>query len=381
MTPWECRRALSDRLKTKGEMPLTAADDPHRWGVLGVANGRVRAGARLIDAVFLLTSGDSDRDRHEQEAKKWLRNFAPNVPTRIVRSGRLQWAGSHRRSLNRPVKTIRPGVSISNGLNSTDHGTLGCFVSTQPKRSGDSKKEPKEEPLILSAGHVCASGGVAVGAADYDRVKRIYQPGWTAVAPDDHWVADLTETSPLGTPPHIDAALCGLRRIKGELTRKFSPRPKWIPWLATPVSPTVAISGDVQKLGAGSGLTTGGMIVLVDAELMLPVAQRDAGPVGGLHLNITGAFAIMNQADVPSATRRMIGHRLDFGSQPMDFETAVRGTKPFVTSSDSGAIVVDPEGRPIGMVVGVARGLVYCHPIQDLLDAFPGVGPLRIVAD
>jgi hypothetical protein len=201
------------------------------------------------------------------------------------------------------------GVAISHAHGKA--GSLGCVVS----RPGDDAR------YLLSACHVLAPlGNAQVG-------DEILEP--EAGRPEALRIATLTEFEQLKSeaePNRFDAAIARL-----DQNADVSARIAIIGELRTPVMSSVPFQS-VRKYGAATHHTLG---VVTD-----PLA------------------------DVPFT--------MDGDEYPFEDVIEVLGAGgPFSAGGDSGALVVDAlTNRPIGLIIGGARGRTYVSPLTRVLEHF-----------
>lgn len=241
---------------------------------------------------------------------------ADEVDIRFV--GRIVKRASWHRERQRPLLI---GSSIGHHGHD-DAGTLGCFVTAR----GDGTSR------ILSNNHVLARENTA--AAGDDIVQQSRRDGGSAPA---HVVGTLDRFVPLETigVNHADCALATILPTIAIDRTTLTDFGK-LQGLAEPPHNTGV---RVAKLGRTTGLTNGSVTAF---DLDNVVADYDIGT-------------------------------LRFDDQ---IEVEGNGTQAFSRGGDSGAIVVDDDGRAVGLLFSGTElggsndmGLTYVNPIRTVLTA------------
>lgn len=369
-TIWDGRKRLAQLVRSGGSLPRYRVgldgSGAGGWGIVGFGAGHLLVEDRVVDAVHMVAAGRVD----EEAARAFLREHANGLPTRLVVANRGPELAAEGPRLRRRLSRLRPGASISCGLNST-HGSIGCFVTDRTPG-----KQAIQDPYILSAAHVCSIASARLNR-DHDRnaVSTIYQPGWRAKVEQDNRVGTITRCGDVvgvNAGPSIDAAIA---RLSGQ--RSYRAHPKNTKWSTTPGDANQS-PHPVAKTGSHTGLTDGGFIVYPAFSKTIEVDRDETGQ-HPLLIDTDDLFVIVNEAPVSPQRRALFDYHIHERPGIPDFGRAVNPRKPFARAGDSGSVVIDAQGRPLGIIFAVDPGLVYCHPIRTVLEELREGPPLRII--
>lgn len=309
-------REEADRLIRRELIQLATAEGGSPW--------------RCPPALGICSVGENDyqlaiRIRNENEIPRnsidTLRERATransDINLKVVGTIGLLQLGLTRDECRQHKRPVFPGLSISQAEHNSA-GTLGCFVC----------KKGKQDLFLLSCAHVIALPANEFGVS-------IIQPGQLDGGNSgSHRIAVLEEMS--NPTPHsinqIDAAIArviskdgidpvsihGVERLNG-FHRDFKGNPK-----------------EVIKTGRTTG-TTLGEVTAFEMDVTLHGQGEDTG---------------------------MAFHR--------QIEISGKPGSNFVLPGDSGSLVIDKEGRAIGLVfaASTAYNVAYANPIEFVFDHF-----------
>jgi len=223
----------------------------------------------------------------------------------------------------RRQRPVQPGLEVSHKFGKP--GTFGCVVKVNNKDH------------ILSAGHVLCGSGFAAANDD-----PIFQPGWVKGTPTNDHVAKWRAAGKVvpGKSPasrNIDAAIAEL------LSKPKSYSSPGIKFKETLASPAWGMT--VAKYGAGTRPCYKESWVW--SKKTSVIERHD-----GVLVQYDDVFAITNSGRGPNGEGRN------------------RGPYSFAKVGDSGAVVVDQDSRPMGLIAKVSPRSVYVQRLCPILRHF-----------
>ena len=328
---------FADHLATRlGDTLLAAQDDgPSPADIIGVGPAlRRTCGGGFEPTLDILLARDSISGRPDfvdDQFEGWPIRVRPVGRLECTREpgGEIRQAGllAWPRATERRIRPIRPGVQTSH--KEGKHGTVTCILT----------RKDREGHFILSAAHVICSTGFVARRGD-----PIYQPGYRGRDSANDVVAQWTASGSIkpGSDPgqaNIDAAIA-------ELTVPFRSHPQNVA-LQRQLG-GVGWRQPVRKVGAKTGITK--------SIIEMPGFVRMFRPDGCTKVEYVDMIGVVNR---DRARSKHLDRTMRKGER-----------RPFAREGDSGALVFDNLGRPIGMVIEVTNSHCFVQQIGPVLDVF-----------
>ncbi len=359
-------------------------------GVVGVAFGQKKTAGQYKDDIAIVVYVREKKDPLDLPADQIIPAAFEGYPTdvRIVRQRKFDVCDNTAK-----FETIQGGIQIAGRMDATGHffmGTLGCIV----KKRGDSGRE---NVYLLSNLHVLYGHG----ATDKDTIYHPFPPSPDTskfVDPGPHVALGRTQTDAkfgnidffpegAGAPIQvyvdcaiaridIDSKCCGSTCTKDDikhdetiielqLFKVGATLTNYIGGVRSVINDTSILSKKVYKVGRTTGRTVG-IVRVINAPADAPPDPR-------------------NPAGPPTAAVNTI--EIDFDVTSAAGGVNCKGNARFTEEGDSGSLVLDENGRAIGLhslgappgspnafpsnachIVPVLESLKICLPTKDGTD-------------
>ena len=321
-------------------------------GVVGVAFGQKKTEGQYKDDIAIVVFVREKKDEKDLPADQRIPPSFEGYPTdvRIVRQRKFDACDNTAK-----FETIQGGIQISGRMDNTGHfeqGTLGCIV----KRRGDSGRE---NVYLLSNLHVLFGRG----ATDKDNIYHPFPPTINAkqfVDPGPHLALGRTQPDPvIGNVPflvpgdvaptlvfvdcaiariNIDSKCCGSTCTQDDikhdetiidlqLVKIGATLTNYIGGVRSVVKDQTIIGRKVYKVGRTTGRTVG-IVRLINAPADAPPDPRTPGGT---------PISALNTIEI------------DFDPTSTASGVNCKGNARFTEDGDSGSLVLDEDGRAIGL--------------------------------